>query len=185
MAEKGKPKTIRQNLNRSQVGEACDASQPFEYCISGQYWAFCDPKYGLQYFDCGTGQCQTNLNGGVSGSCTCGATNTTFPALGSSGLCLQLTLSTGGTSLPSEYVFTCAGSRTYQSNCRGATGLESGRCWTLVGAPGSSSSCKCDQCSDYDARKKVCSPSCVDRDIGVNLTCRTGGTTFPFTYSCQ
>ena len=139
------------------IGQPCPAGSPADYCVGGQYWLVCEPRWGLQFMDCGAGQCQPNANGVGHGSCTCGSNGTTFPSLGTAGSCAQPTW----TNIPGEDQFVCAAGRTYFFNCRDVTQRESGRCWALVSSFGSQSSCHCDTCVQYDPRTRSCSPACL------------------------
>ena len=136
------------------VGQACPSGTPADYCVGGQYWVICDPRWGLQYLDCGAGQCGQNANGVGHGSCSCGSNGTTFPALGTQGACVTPTWS----NLAGEDNFICSAGRTYYFNCRDLTRRESGRCWTIVSAFGSQSACQCDQCVRY--YNNACVPAC-------------------------
>ncbi len=145
------------------VGVACPAGTPADYCIGGQYWMICDPRWGLQYLDCGAGQCQPNANGPGHGSCTCGSSGTTFASLGTVGSCASPTWTT----VRNESQFVCAAGRTYYFNCRAWTGRESGRCWGLTSAFGSQTSCHCDTCVEYSPSSRTCTPACTP----YGLTC--------------
>jgi hypothetical protein len=116
----------------------------------------CDPMWGLQYINCGAGQCQPNANGPGHGSCTCGSTGTSFPPLPSTGSCAT----PSWTTIANESQFVCAAGRTYFFNCRGWTGQSTGRCWGLASAFGSQTGCYCNTCIDYDPRSRMCTPSC-------------------------
>jgi len=159
------------------VGQPCGVASLPEYCVNNQFWAFCDPIWGLQTMDCGAGQCLPNANGTGRGSCTCGAPGTTFPSLANlgAGACIRGSWS----NVDNEEWWMCGANRTYRSNCRAATGLSTGRCWALVSSFGSQTGCFCDTCSQYNFNSNTCSPACIS-----GLTCSVISTVYN-TFTCN
>lgn len=146
------------------------------YCVNSQYWLIPDAVHGLTGFDCGPGQCRPDLNGGGSGSCTCGSPGTALPDLSMDGFCLT------GAVLPTgfadrESMFTCFAGNTYYDNCKAVTGQAAGVCQTLISSFGSQSNCYCNNCVRFDLSSRQCTPACT----GNLPVCSTGGNGM---YSC-
>ncbi len=137
---------------------SCYGVSTYGYC-SGDLWVWCDPIYGLQAMNCGTGMCQTVGN---VGACQCGTVD-------ANGVCAG---PNGGSGDTTHFYCLTAYNILVAVDCAAASGSSSGFCGTEVTQFGSQTTCFCATCSYFDFQSNSCQPlcpgmQCVDYGSGV------------------
>ncbi|MGC4118504.1 MAG: hypothetical protein QM765_28905 [Myxococcales bacterium] len=136
-------------------GGTCGSVTRIGYCTnSNSLWVYCDPRWGISTASCGfPGGCVSYANG--EGACSCGATGTAWPSVGSDGVC-----AVSGNANVDDLLWTCWNGKVVSQNCLAETGKSTAQCATFVTAFGYLPLCFCSQCQQWDGTTDQCKPLC-------------------------